>query len=157
MVSHINPSLGSFIKADGTGDGEALRKLKTQLTGRFDTLVTKLNASGQSVSGDERKNLCWENFLSHNGKTKDTPLFYLFLLWDGEEVRWLSRKLDADEGIVSGVDCTSILPPRKRQKEDSFSDVFKTTIKEIMPFFSPPPSVASSEPNSEKMNDYLLG
>ena len=79
--------------------------LKTKFVNLHDILLQHLDASGGNLPNGckERRILCCERFIGEPGRSKDVGLFYCFVLWEGKELRWTSRRLSADHCVTSNL------------------------------------------------------
>ena len=96
-MKEINPSQGTF------KDGKELLSLTTQYVNLHDQLITNLDSSGKSVAEHmfERRVECFQHFIGNPGRGKNIPLFYCFVLWEGSNTRWATRRLGANLGASS--------------------------------------------------------
>lgn len=75
--------------------------IATTIANQHDGLLSRLDASGRNVAGMERRLNCWDSFIGPVGRNKDVGLFYIFVLFEGEEIRWVSRRLPDGYGANS--------------------------------------------------------
>jgi hypothetical protein len=75
-----------------------INSIKVKILNDLDTLLSALDASGGHLDEGtrERRMVCWDRFIGPVGRSKNVGLFYIFVLLEGEEVRWKSRRLPAD-------------------------------------------------------------
>jgi hypothetical protein len=69
-----------------------------------DELKANLDSSGQhggDVGSPQRREECFLKFLAGKGKAKNMLTFMLFLLWDGVDVKFSSRRLPAGFNATS--------------------------------------------------------
>lgn len=101
--AHAACSTLSPSSADFTNCEKELLSLKTKMVNLHDTLLQHLDASGGNlpIGCKERRMLCWERFVGVPGRSKDVGLFYCFVLWEGKELRWTSRRLASEHCVTS--------------------------------------------------------
>jgi hypothetical protein len=134
LLREIDPSQGIF------KDGKELLTLATQYVNLHDQLVANLDASGKSLAEHvlERRIECFQRFIGNLGRGKNIPLFYCFVLWEGTNTRWATRRLGASIGASSADgQCsateesistasplrTPVLSKRLREQAQMFSEV----------------------------------
>ncbi len=88
----LNPASAKFT------DAAQFKQLVTMMSNKHDTLLANLDKSGKSyaVGTVERRMDCYENFICSTGGKKEITLFYCFILWEGQDVKHLSRVLPAN-------------------------------------------------------------
>lgn len=86
---YIDPSTATFASA------KELFSLQTTYVNLHDELIGNLDCSGSSaVDGTlERRLKCFNSFVGPYGRNKNMGLFYCFLVWEGKNTRWLSKRL----------------------------------------------------------------
>ncbi len=69
--------------------------MTTKYVNAHDELIARLDASGQALAEHvyERRLECFNNFIGPLGCGKNMPLFYCFLVWEGNGTRWTTRRL----------------------------------------------------------------
>jgi hypothetical protein len=84
-------------------DGQELLSMTTKYVNAHDELIARLDASGQALAEHvyERRLECFNNFIGPLGRGKNMPLFYCFLVWEGNGTRWTTRRLPNNVGVSS--------------------------------------------------------
>jgi hypothetical protein len=126
MVSDIDPSVATFSNA------KELFALQTQYVNLHDALLTNLDCSGSgaAVGTLARRMNCFEKFVGQVGRNKDVGLFYCFVVWEGRNTRWLSKRLPNDVVRRStGRMSPSLSPPACPPSANSFSGMKKKQVQ----------------------------
>ena len=104
----INPyrSRGVF---ESTGGAQKFKELHTKYASRHDILLKSLDVSGQNlaIGTKERRALCFTNFIGPKGRVKDIGLFVCFLIWEGVQTKFHSRRLDDTVARAIGISSTN--------------------------------------------------
>ena len=126
-------------------------ELYTSYTNQHDSLLQRLDSSGNFEVALERRIKCFSNFIGPAGKSKNMGLYYCFILWEGHPTKFTSHRLA--HGISRSSTSSSALPTDSQgsgsqasQKSLSKGDQRKVAmIQSIMntgraspPFGSPP-------------------
>jgi hypothetical protein len=99
------PNLASFDPAKGDfADGAALRAMKTKVMNSFTTLKGNASKSGQQTNGPEWDQEVHDHYIGLKGRGHDYALFYVWLMWKGMDVSFLSNSLTPDVGQACGFD-----------------------------------------------------
>jgi hypothetical protein len=130
--------------------GEELLGMKTTWINKHDELLANLDASGGNLPiGPERRKLCFDNFVGPHGRCKNLALYYCFILWEGKELRFLTRRLDGGACVTStgGTDGSGGLGGSYSSKKESLSSKDKKTIAMYSAMMSPSVSAESERAN----------
>ena len=83
-------------------------ELYTSYTNLHDTLLQRLDSSGNFEFAFERRVKCFANFIGPSGKSKNMGLYYCFLLWEGHPTKFTSHRLG--DGISRSSSSSSSFP-----------------------------------------------
>lgn len=94
-------AMAHFSPGQATLDPAWLKTNYTAMVNLHDQLLSNLDCSGSSTPAGtiDRRIRCFNNFLGPEGKVKNLPLFYCFVVWEdavvrrAKDIRWLSRTL----------------------------------------------------------------
>ena len=107
-----------------------------------DQKVLDVDRSGQSHDQGTllRRMDCFSNFVGNTARGKNISLFYCFVIWEGNNMRWGTRRLGYALGVSSvGAASTSMVSPphtsvlNKRQRDQAMimtqviNDFFSTS------------------------------
>ena len=81
--------------------GAEFKKIYTESKNSFEVLKAKHDVSGENRDGVERRENIFANFIGNTGRAKDLSLYYLFLTWDGKDIRFTTRALPVDQAKSS--------------------------------------------------------
>jgi hypothetical protein len=106
----LRPYDASFV------NGAELLEIRTKYVNFVDIKVANIDhsgsnlASGQGIEGYQRRLQAWDSFFGTSGRNKSVDVFYCFVLWEGKEVRWATRRLPDDVVVNSHANETGPRP-----------------------------------------------
>lgn len=126
-MKDINPSAATFVNA------KELFTLQTTYVDLHDELLSNLDCSGSSASEGtiERRLKCFNSFIGPYGRNKNMGLFYYFLVWEGKNTRWLSKRLP--EAVARG--SSSLSSPQSFQEYNNNKSVLTKKQKQQVEIF----------------------
>jgi hypothetical protein len=110
VIQDTNPQNGSF------KDAVELKTFHTKFVNSHDTLISNLDVSGKTRGiSAERRVECYNNFVGKRGRGKNLGLLYCFLVWEGYQTRFPTRRLDEAKRMSTGINETFDTPSCSRQ------------------------------------------